>query len=208
MNNRVLLQVVLALVLFGAAGVMVFRSFRGPSIDLDPYLTLATVAAEEASTMVGGKGSLVLVVPDAGADRDPVLDAQVAAFRKALKARGGVSVGAVEPVRLNPFQSMQTGGAMPVEQYLAMRKKHASAAGVVLFMAFPPLSEEELESLGKTSTRVMVVSPELPTYRGLIEQGAMDLAIVPRRTPVEATGSKGSGVREAFDRESEILRRR
>ena len=207
MKTSPFLQVLFAMGLLGVAGALVFRSCQGPKIDLDPYLALASVAAEEAAGMIGGKGSLVLVVPDTGADRDLVQDAQVNAFRKALKARGGVHVSAVELVQLNPFQSMQTGGAIPSDQYLALRKKHATASGLVLFIAFPPLSDEELESLGKSSTKVMVISAELPGYRGLIKSGAIDLALVPRRTPAESSETKASSVREAFDRENEILRR-
>jgi ABC-type sugar transport system substrate-binding protein len=207
MKTSPFLQVLLALGLLAVAAGLTFRSCRGPKIDLDPYLALASVAAEEAAGMIGGKGTLVLVIPDTGSDRDPVQDAQVNAFRKALKARGGVQVSAVEPVRLNPFQSMQTGGAIPSDQYLALRKKHATASGIVLFISFPPLSDEEVESLGKSSTKVMVVSAELPSYRGFIKSGAIDLAVVPRQTPAESSGTKAASVRESFDRENEILRR-
>lgn len=207
MRTKTLVQVLVIVLLLGIAGAQVFRLFRGPHIDLSPYLALGTVAAEEASKLVGGRGGLVLVVPDTGPDRDPVLDAQVDAFRSALKSHRGVAVKAVEPVRLNPFLSMQTGGAIPPDQYVTLRRKHADAAGVVLFIAFPPLSEEEQESIGKGPTRVMVISAALPNYADLLQRGAFDLAIVSSSAGTEEAPAKAGSVREVFDRDYRILRR-
>ncbi len=182
MNSKTGLQLGLALLLLGVAVWLMMGRFGGTKVDLNPYQALGTVAAEEAAALMGGKGKVVLLVLDNGRDGDPVQDAQVAAFRSALKRKAGVDLGAVEKVAMDGFLRMQTGGAIPAERYLALRKKHADAALLVSFLPFPPLSEEEIAEAraGVGKGKVMVVSPRMAAYGALLKQGAFQVAIVTR----------------------------
>lgn len=212
MRNRPLAGLALVLALSAVAvWLLFFRRPDGPRLDLDPYRALGSVAAGEAQALSGGRGDLVLVTPDQSDGADPVLAAQVAAFRQALDRGGKARIAAVEEVKIDGFTAMQTGGALPPERYLALRRKHAAAAVLVLFFAFPPLSAAELDGLGKEGPRVLVVSAALPGYEQFLARRAMDVAIVPR--PAEAASpaapdTKGTPdpVRAVFDREYVILR--
>jgi hypothetical protein len=208
MKSRSLAQLGLAAALLGLAAFLLVRTFSGPRIDLDPYRALGTVAAEEAARLCGGRGHLVLVVPDTSQGNDPVLEAQVLAFRQALQRRGGVRLGSVETVVMDPFLSMQTGGAIPPEQFLALRQRHADAAALVLFIPFPPVVGPGFESPQPGVPRLMVVSAALPGYEALIQRGIIDLAILPRSSGETAppTPEPADPLQAIFDREYLLLR--
>ena len=206
MRSKPLLQAACAFLLLSFATWSTLRSCQGPRINLNPYQALGTIAAQEAASLVGDKGRLLLILPDTGPDRDPAMGALLKAFRSELKPHRNVEIEATEGVRLDPFTSMQTGGAVPPDRYLAIRSKFPEIAGIVLFLPFPPLTETELESPGKRRAKVLVVSANLPTYRDLLLSGAIDVAIVPRATTAEPRREKPASPREAFDQENEILR--
>lgn len=206
MKPKSLAQLGLAVLLLGVAAVLLARTFSGPRIDLNPYQALGTVAAEEAARLCGGPGRLVLVIPDPGSDPDPVLDAQIAAFRRSLKQQAGVELAAVETVKMDPFLRMQTGGAIPPDRFEAIRGKHPKTAAFVLFLAFPPIPSAEAESGGKGAPKIMVVSAALPGYDTLLRQGTIHLAIVPQPLATESPATPPRSTREAFDREYLILR--
>ena len=203
MKGRPLALLALAVVLLGIAAILLLRMFAGPRIDLNPYQALGTVAAEEAARLCSGKGRVVLVIPDPGSDPDPVLDAQLAAFRATLKKQGGVEIKATEKIRMDPFLRMQTGGAVPPDQYVALRTKHADAAALVLFIGFPPIAAD---AAGTGAPKVMVVSAALPGYEALLRQQVLALAIVPKPMNAEVPSTPPTSTREAFDREYTILR--
>lgn len=206
MKPRTLAQLGLAVALLAVATVLLLRAFSGPRIDLNPYQALGTVAAEEAARLCGGRGRLVLVLPDTSQGADPVLEAQVKAFRQSLKHQGNVEIGAVETVKMDPLVSMQTGGALPPDQFLAVRRKHTAAAALVLFIPFPPVGGPEFDSPPPGTPRLMVVSAALPAYESLLQRHILDLAIVPRPLSDDSAAGSPTSPRAAFDREYVILR--
>jgi hypothetical protein len=171
MNQKKLGQVALIVGLAVLSVWMFRRSSDRPRIDLNPYQVLGAVAAEETSKLLGQQGEIVLVIPDPGSDRDPVMDAQLAAFRSGLKKAGKVVVRSTETVKMDPFLSMRTGGAMPPEQFVGVLKKQAGVAALVLFIGFPALSDQETAELKTRPTKRIVISAALPGYDALIEQG-------------------------------------
>jgi hypothetical protein len=84
MNSKSAAQLGFALAALAAAAWMIWRSLDHRSINLNPYQSLGGVAAQEVGQLIGNQGSVLLVVTDPGPDPDPVMDAQVAAFRAAL----------------------------------------------------------------------------------------------------------------------------
>lgn len=207
MNRKTLGQVALILALAALSVWMLRRSSVGPKIDLNPYQALGAVAAEETSKLLGHQGEIVIVIPDPGSDRDPVMDAQLAAFQSGLKKAGKVVVRSTETVKMDPFLSMRTGGAMPPEQFHGLLKKHPDVAALVLFIGFPALGNEELAELKTRSTKRIVISAAFPGYEALLEQGILHLAIVPRTRPADQTLPPAKTTREAFDQEYVILGR-
>jgi hypothetical protein len=207
MNQKTLVQVTLILVLAALSVWMLRHSSDRPKIDLNPYQALGAVAAEETSKLLGQQGEIVIVIPDPGSDRDPVMDAQLAAFQSGLKKAGKVVVRSTETVKMDPFLSMRTGGAIPPDQFLGLLKKHSGVAALVLFIGFPALGDHEMAELKTRSVKRIVISAAIPGYENLIEQGILHLAIVPRTRPADQTLPPPKTTREAFDQEYVILGR-
>jgi len=207
MNQKTFSQVALILVLATLSVWMLRRSSDRPKIDLNPYQALGAIAAEETSKLLGQQGQIVIVRPDPGDDRDPVMEAQLAAFQSRLKKTGKVVVRATETVRMDSFLSMRTGGAMPPDQFLGLLKKYSDVAAFVLFIGFPALSNQEMTELKTRSTKHIVVSAAIPGYEALIEQGVLHLAIVPRTRSADQALPSAKTLREVFDQEYVILGR-
>ncbi len=206
MNSKSWAQVGLLAVLVVAVVAMFFRSSDQPQIDFNPYRALGTVAGEEVSEVLGGKGRIVLVIPEPGPDPDPVMESQLDAFKASLKARGKVEVASTVTVAMDPFQRMSTGGAMPSEQFAALRERHPNMAGQVFFIGFSALSETEWRDLKTDATQRMVVSAPLPGYDLLLREGILRFAIVPRTMAADAAPTSAKTTREIFDQEYLILR--
>lgn len=188
------------------AGAAWYQLSRSPRINLDPYQALGEIAGEEVSNFLHHQGGIVLVRDDPDGGKDPVLEAQLTAFRSSLKRKGKVSIAAVENVKLDPFTRMGTGGAVPGNVLMAIRARHADAQALVFFMAFPSLPNEEIAILRASKTRTVVISALAPGYREMLRSHAIDLAILPRPSTAENPGAKPPGsTRERFDEEYRII---
>ncbi|MBL9136878.1 MAG: hypothetical protein JNK85_13485 [Verrucomicrobiales bacterium] len=213
MNAKSASQLGFAVVALAAAAWIVWRSMDHRSINLNPYQSLGGVAAEEVSRLLGNQGQVVVVLNDPGPDPDPVMDAQVAAFRGALAKVGKVAIKATELIPMDGFVRMRTGGAMPVEHFDRLKQTHGDADAVVLFLGCPMLAGDTAQQVKSWKARLVVISAALPWYDDLVRQGLVRLAIVPR-TAAEAdadsgaapVGSTAGGPRAEFDREYRILR--
>lgn len=207
MNGKTWAQLGLVVVLMAvAAGLFLRGGADRPRIDFNPYQALGTVAAEEVSRTLGGQGRLVLVIPEPGPDPDPVMDSQLNAFKSGLKAHGKVEVASTVTVAMDRFQRMSTGGAMPADQFAALRQRHPDMAGYVFFIGFPALPESEVEALKGSGTRLMVISAPLPGYDVLLREGVLQFAIVSRTVAADAALPPARTTREVFDQEYLILR--
>lgn len=206
MNRRTIGQVAFAILLIALATWNFLKPSDGRKIDLNPYKALGSVASGETSKLLGHQGGIVIVIPDPGTEADPVMDAQIAAYRSGLKEAGKVSIQAVETVKMDSFLRMQTGGAMPAEQFLALLKRHPSAGAFVLFIGFPGLMDSEIAQVQSHRGKRIVISASLPNYQELIETGALHMAIVPRTNSADERLPTPTSTREAFDQEYLILR--
>jgi len=207
MNTKAWLQLGLVLILGGTAAALFLRGGNRAKIDFHPYRALGNVAAEEVSQALGGQGRIIVVLPDPGSDPDPVLDAQIGAFRAGLKRVGKVEIANLYPVAMTPFERMGTGGAMPPDRFAALKTKHPDVAGYVFFMGFPAMPESEFTAL-KSGPKLMVISAPLPGYEVLLREGVIQFAIVSKTVAADAAPAQGqpSTLREVFDQEYVILR--
>lgn len=213
MNAGTSLRIGFVVAALAVAGWRLWNSGDARRINYGPYQALGDVAGAEVSQLLGGQGKVVLVRADPGEDPDPVLDAQIAAFRRGLGAAGKVNLAGIDLVTMDGFVRMRTGGAMPPEHFAELRQKYPDADALVFFLGFPMLPAEDLEKAKSGKPRLIVVSAVLPWYTSLVNQGAIQLAIVPRDTADAAelggtkAGESGSaGTREVFDREYRILK--
>lgn len=199
-------DILIACLAIGAAAVALYFASgeRSQKISLDIYEVLGAVTAEETAKLLGDKGQVLVMARDTGEARFQSVEAELKAFQQTLKKRPGMSV-VVERFQIPPMQMMATGGSVPTEQFFRALQMHANLGAVVLFSAFPPLADPELETLKKTGVKVVVVSSFRPNYEQLLARQALHLAIVPRPEPPPADAPPARTVRERFDQENLIL---
>ena len=198
---------ILATTAAAAAWLYFALSSRAPKIDLDPYAALGAGAAREAAALLADKGQVLVVARDTGRDVNPSVEAELRAFRRALKDHARLAV-AIERVRVTPMLMMATGGGLPPADLIKAIETHKDARAVVLFFALPDLTEPEADTLKGSGVKVVVVSSLRPGYQRLLEQGAISLAIVPRADSPPEGAPRPRNLRERFDQQFAVLRSR
>lgn len=206
MNRKTILQGIACVALVAWAAWNFLRNPDARAIDLLPYEAAGSVTGEETSRLIRGRGEVVLVIPDPGATADPVMEAQVAAFRKGLGSAGKARVRAVSTVKIDGFTAMRTGGAMPVESLGELLKAHRGVDAMVFFVGLPPCGAELLGKPVIGATRIVVLTAPFPWYGDLLKQGLIDVGIVSRSTGASESETKPGTLRAVFDREYELLR--
>jgi len=199
-------DLMVAMLAVGAAAVSLYFVFAGRSekVNVDTYEVLGAVTAEETAKLLGNKGQVLVMARDAGADKNPSVEAELKAFRRTLKKHPGLGV-VTEKVQVTPMLMMATGGGVPPEQLFKALETHANVGAVVLFFAFPQLADSELEALEKSGVKIVVVSSLRPGYQRLLERRAIHLAIVPRPDAAPPGAQAARTLRERFDQEYLVI---
>ncbi len=205
MNNRTR-NILVASLGTGTAAVALCFIAAGctPKIDLNPYEALGTVTAEETVKLLGAKGQVLVMARDAGADKNPSVEAELKAFRQTLKKHAGISLVS-ERILATPMLMMATGGGVPPDQLFKALETHPKVGALVLFCSLPALTDAELESLKEASVKTIVVSAFHSRYRELLEDGVIHRAIVPRPEAPPADAPAPRTVRERFDQDYAIV---
>ena len=190
-----------ALLALAAAVASLILSQRGPKIELGPYQALGAVAAEETVKLLGNKGQIVVITKDSSEFKMPALEAQLRTFTDTLKSKGGVSIAAIEKVKMDPMTAMATGGGIPSDQFLEIMRRLPNIGAVVLFVSFPSLAERDFTALKKSNTKIVVVSGCMPGYKNLLQTQNIHVAIIPRFDDRSETLKKPKTLREWFDQE-------
>jgi len=165
MNKQAFLAVALVAVIIGMVGWLSVN-FSDRKLDVDVYSALGSVTAEETAKLLENKGEVVLISWGSN-QRMPVADAQINAFSASIKKYGGIRIAASEKVNFSPSQMMASGGAIAPDELSRIVKSHPTASAVVLFLAFPNISGEELKMNGKALAKFVVVSGYNPGYKRL-----------------------------------------
>ena len=178
---------------------------RSPRINLDPYEVLGAVTAEETANLLADHGLVLVMARDTGADKNPSVEAELAAFQRTLKQHAGLRL-VTERVQVTPMLMMATGGGVPPDQLFKALQTHTNVGALVLFFGFPPLADPELEALTKSGVKTVVVSSFHPDYKRLLERRAIHLAIVPRSETPSPGSQAPRTVRERFDQDYIVVR--
>jgi len=190
----------------GAAAAAVYFALAGrsPKINLDPYAVLGAVTAEETAKLLGNQGQVLALARGTGANKNPSVEAELQAFQQTLKSQKGMSVS-TEKIQISPMQMMATGGGAPPEQFLKLLAAHPHLGAVVLFLPFPMLTDAELAGLKASGVKVVVACAPRPGDQQLLEQQAIQLAIVPRSDAPPPGAPAPRTLRERFDQQFLIL---
>jgi len=93
---------------------------------------------------------------------------------------------------------MASGGAIAPDELSRIVKSHPTASAVVLFLAFPNISGEELKMNGKALAKFVVVSGYNPGYKRLLTDHVIQHAIILIKLSRHYCGAASSGGQ--FDR--------
>jgi hypothetical protein len=204
--NKRTREIAIAILAVIAVGVSLYFTFAGraPKIDAGPYEALGIVTAEETAKLLGNKGLVLVMVADTGAFKNPSVEAELSAFQQTLKRQKEMNVITVK-IPATPMQMMATGGGVTAGQLLKAVESHSNLTGLVLFLAFPQLSDSELAQIKKSGAKTVVVSSLRPGYERLMEEGALQVIIVPRPEPPTSNTPLPRTVRERFDQDFAII---
>jgi hypothetical protein len=206
MNKQSFALIAALLAIFGSV-LSLYFSQRDPGIDVKPYQALGAVAAEETAKLLGGKGSVVIMAADLGEYKNlaPMLDAKINSFRKTLKRAGGVTLIAIERVRIHPPSLGRVGEFMLPDQLTRVIEKHPRVDAIVSLVGLSPLTDQETRMLKQNATKLVVASGYDGTYKQLLQTRVLQLAIIPRSENPPETAAKPRTTRDWFDRDYEIV---
>ncbi len=177
---------------------------RTPRVELGAYEVLGAVTAEETARLVGNQGAVLVIARDTGPDKNPSVEAQLAAFSKTLKRHSGLRELTAR-FEATPLLMMATGGGVPPDHLGAALQKHPEAVAVVLFCGLPTLGDPEWRELKQRGVKIIVVSSFRSEYADLLERELVQLVITPRPEGPLTSATRPRTLRERFDQDYAIL---
>ena len=162
---------------------------------------LGTAVAEETTKLLTNQGKVVLILPQRGNYKDPLVELQRAAFAKTLARTKGVSLLATESIETERPGTMGAAGLDP-EQFRQFVQRHAGADAFVSLAGFPEFSKEAVAEL--TGKKFVVLGNAGPHLKAMLLAGTVQVAILPRTRPV-TDGKKPGTAREWFNFTHEVI---
>ena len=158
--------------------------------------SLGTVMGKKTAELLGGHGTVVLLISEADGDKSEGLSKNIAALKKALGK--SVQVSAVENLRLRPMPGLPL---FPPQNFAAVLQKYATADALVSFVMLPMLPPAMAGQL--PSPRPKVVSLVGVPMKNLFAQSVVFLAVQPK--PAPDAGAKSRTAQEWFDARYQLI---
>lgn len=174
-------------------------------VDLGVYEALGAVTAEETAKLLPEKAKVLVVVRDTGNEKNPSIDAQIAAFGQTLKKRRGLRM-AVKRFSASPMLMMATGGGISPDQFREILETHKDVEAIVLFCPLPPLAASDLALLKNRRLKLVVAASFRPEYAELISREVLHMVIAPRDDRSMQNGAQPRNLRDIFNNEFVIIR--
>jgi len=205
MNKRALGSVVLVALIFGS-WAWLYLNLRPKGIDLNPYLTLGEVAAEETIKLLNDSGRLVLVDGDFGDYKilAPINNAQVKSFEKAIR-KAHLKIAALERVSIAPPTMARTGIFMQSGQISKLVSRHRDVDAIVLFVGLASLADFNEAGAEVRNPKLVLVSNYEPYYKTLLQKRALQLVIVPRPEESSDQDSTTKSKRQWFEGHYQVV---
>lgn len=157
---------------------------------------LGEVMGKKTAELIGGHGSVVLLISEVDNNKSEGLATTMAAFKKALGK--SVTVSAVENLRLRPMPGLPLFSPQSFSDVL---QKYATADAVVSFVMLPVLTPEDVRRLPSPRPKmVLMVGGPL---KNLFAQGVVSLAALPK--PATDAGLKPHTAQEWFDARYQLV---
>lgn len=191
-----------AVVLIGAAAVLMYKQLRGPRLFLEErYVFIGQKVADETARLLNYKGRIVVISFDYKGQPDQVVT-ETDAFLREIQKRG-ITVAGVElqdPVALAQGQKF-----LPGDIYLALVKKYPSVDAFVSFVGPPQLTRSQTAELAPKMPRCVAVSLFSFAGRRLFQDGIIQMAMLPRFEPLGPNVPPPKSDAEWFDHNFQIV---
>lgn len=171
---------------------------RGGKIEPGPYSALGEVAAKATSSLLEGKGKVVLIVREPDRNASTALGLAAKVFKDVLKQTGGVQVTATETIKLTVALTLSGAEPLTPEKFVELLSKHASADALISFAGVPRLTPEQIGQLPQARPKVVAVVAHNPPTKAMFARGVLHLAILPRRA-LDASARTPTTTQEWFD---------
>lgn len=201
-------NIVVAIVAVGLIAAAAFRVVTANGdgsrpLNSKPFEHLGRALAEETHKLLGGQGSVVLVVETMGGGKGPNVEAQVVGFKAALAKHKGVSLKEVKELS----RSMTDDPRLWPAQHAAQLVSSGAGANAIVYLgSFPEsLSATDLATLKGNKASLVVIGTQSPLVQSLVKSGVVRLAIVSRTPPPPPPGGEESAA-QWYVRVYEVLR--
>lgn len=198
------LAIALSSVLIAASALVLYLTLvPRPSLgDLGPHRVLGETLAREAIVARENVGRVFVIVRELETFRVPAAEAQLNAFRAALK-KAGVPIARTQLVKSDPLRV----AAVPPGDFFDLLRNAAQNDVIVSFHGPPVLDAGQLAKLGDKRARVFAVCsgamPAQVDVRKIFAQGLLRAAVISRPAPAAESG--GGGAQGEFDRMFQMI---
>ena len=157
---------------------------------------LGEIMGKKTAELMGGHGSVVLLISELDNEKSEGLATTMAAFKKALGK--SVTVSAVENLHLRPMPGLPPFSPQSFSEVL---QKYATSDALVSFVMLPVLTPENVRQLPSPRPKVvlMVGGP----LKNLFAQGVVSLAALPK--PAAEAGAQPHTAQEWFDARYQLV---
>jgi len=193
-NRKVRLAKVLSIAVILACSISIYGTMCSgrPKFDKRPILEAGQMIGEETLKLIGRKGNVVVVTMD---NRYGKL--QVNEFRRTIEKQPGAEMTAVEYVTNDQLAKGAMGSALSSETFLKLIQKFSDVSAIVSLVGPPVLTDQEISRLDTKIPKVVVFAPLGFGIRKLLEEQVVQVAIVPRVTPLMASTLPGTATTAA-----------
>lgn len=188
-KKKLILTIVAVLAIVGSvARLIITRSDGGSRGNPQPYGHLGTVVGEETMKLLGGKGSVVVVLEVIEGVKNPNNDDQVKGFKAALAKGKGVTLKEVKELKRDMSNDPRFWPEQQAAQIVSMG---AGADAVVMFVNFPQsLPAKDIATLKDSNKTILAVTTQSPLLDSLVTAGAIRAAVAIRIPPKPAPSGK------------------
>lgn len=174
-NKRLAKAVTLVSLILVALGSLYLTTFKGPSApSRQPYKKLGKAMAEETAKLLGDKGRIaILINREFGAYPIPYLDAAMKTFMDSLKEKG-ITVDAIEKLEMQKVGLAQPG------PFSKAAENWKDADAIVSLVGFPQAPAQNSGAFSNYKAKFIVVAPYQPWLKSLLQEGIVQVAILPR----------------------------
>lgn len=175
------MRIIAVLVILASAAVIYFSGHEfAPAFELHPQQAAGWGMARMAFEVAGKGSKIILIARDTTAFKNPLAQAQLEAFKQAVKDAGG-TILATHLLSTDPLRPLE----VPSGDFAEWIRNAPAGSIIVSLMGPPVLTEQQRRKLGAFKTRIVAFCPgAIPDnvdLRPLFEQHLLDGALISRR---------------------------